>query len=494
MDGMRASLRHDFEQIYHVDLDGNIRRNPKISGSSHNVFGIKVGVGITTAVRKAGSNGNVVRRYRVDDYLRRDEKLVELSSFGSVGSVKWTEVGVKEDKPWVTGIDESEFERFELLAADEIKRSRDSAQNVICKTFGRGLETTRDAWVYSFSRRSLVDNVTRFTETYNAEVDRWFRSGKPADLDGFVITDDQKIKWSSRLKETLRQGVYAEFDESKIRTGCYRPFVGQYVFFDRVLNHRRGVFPRIFPTPGSEAENVIIWVKCGMDWPFFCLACNRIVDLLPQGGSQCFPFYTYNEDGTNRRENITDWALEKFRSQYSDPSITKWDIFYYVHGVLHHPGYREKFADNLKRELPRIPFAPDFRAFAEAGRELARRHLDYEEMEPYPLEFVENPELPLSYRVEDKMRLNKTKTELKVNPSLTLRGIPETCFEYRLGNRSALDWVINQYRVTEHKRSGIVSDPNREDDPEYIVGLVGQVIRVSLDTVRIVSGLPAAYC
>lgn len=136
----------------------------------------------------------------------------------------------------------------------------------------------------------------------------------------------------------------------------------------------------------------------------------------------------------------------------------------------------------------------DFSAFAKAGEQLARLHLDYENLEPYPLEFVDTPGKPLSYRVEDKMRLNKTKTELKVNDSLTLRGIPEKCFDYRLGNRSALDWVINQYQVTEHKRSGIKSDPNRKDDAEYIVRLVGQVIRVSLETVRIVENLPAEYC
>jgi predicted helicase len=231
-----------------------------------------------------------------------------------------------------------------------------------------------------------------------------------------------------------------------------------------------------------------------MDWPFFCLVSNRIVDLLPQGGSQCFPFYTYNADGSNRRDNITDWALEEFRNHYEDKRITKWDIFYYLYGVLHHSGYREKFADNLKRELPRIPFAPDFHSFAKGGKELAHWHLDYEKVDPYPLEYVETPDVPLSYRVEDKMRLNKTKTELQVNPSLALRGIPEKCFDYRLGNRSALDWVINQYQVTEHKRSGIRSDPNRGDDPEYIVRLVGQVVRVSIETVRIVEGLPKEYC
>jgi predicted helicase len=155
---------------------------------------------------------------------------------------------------------------------------------------------------------------------------------------------------------------------------------------------------------------------------------------------------------------------------------------------------REKFADNLKRELPRIPFAPDFRAFATAGKEFARLHLDYEKLEPYPLKWIETPGVPLSYRVEDKMRLNKDKTSLKVNPSLTLTGIPPETFQYRLGNRSALEWVIDQYQISEDKRSGIKSDPNRPDAPEYIVRLVGQVVWVSLETVRIVSKLPATYC
>ena len=147
----------------------------------------------------------------------------------------------------------------------------------------------------------------------------------------------------------------------------------------------------------------------------------------------------------------------------------------------------------MKRELPRIPFAPDFRAFAKAGKELAHWHLDYEEIEPFPLKFIETKGVPLSYRVEDKMRLTKDKSGLVVNKSLALMGIPAKCFEYRLGNRSALEWVVDQYQVKKDARTGIVSDPNRHDDPEYIVRLVGQVIRVSLETVKIVDGLPAEF-
>ena len=185
--------------------------------------------------------------------------------------------------------------------------------------------------------------------------------------------------------------------------------------------------------------------------------------------------------------------MQQFRTHYGDDTIDKWDIFHYVYGVLHHPGYRTKFADNLKRELPRIPFAPDFRAFATAGKSLAIIHLEYEKLEPWPLDWIETEGVPLSYKVEDKMRLAKDKTSLRVNPSLTLAGIPAEVTQYRLGNRSALDWVIDQYQVSDDQRSGIRSDPNRADDEEYIVRLVGQVVRVSVETVKIVNGLPIAY-
>ena len=205
--------------------------------------------------------------------------------------------------------------------------------------------------------------------------------------------------------------------------------------------------------------------------------------------SQCFPFYTYNEDGNNRRENVTDWALEKFRGQFADPSITKWDIFHYVYALLHHPAYRQRYAANLKRELPRIPFAPDFRAFAEAGARLADIHVNYERQPEYPLERVENPAAALDWRVE-KMRLSKDKTRIIYNDFLTLSGVPAEAFDYRLGNRSALEWVIDQYRVSTDKRSQITNDPNRAEDPQYIVRLLGQVITVSLETVKTVGALP----
>ncbi len=209
--------------------------------------------------------------------------------------------------------------------------------------------------------------------------------------------------------------------------------------------------------------------------------------------TQCFPFYTYNEDGGNRRENITDWALAQFRTQYHDGRIAKWDIFHYIYAVLHHPRYREKYAANLRRALPRIPFSPDlsgsFWGFAEAGAKLAELHVRYEDQDEYPLKWMENKEVPLNWLVE-KMKLSKDKTQLIYNDFLTFADIPPEVFEYRLANRSALEWIVDQYRVKSDKRSGLVNDPNGPDDPEYIVRLIGKVVTVSLETVKIVSSLP----
>jgi len=219
-----------------------------------------------------------------------------------------------------------------------------------------------------------------------------------------------------------------------------------------------------------------------------------MVDVIPDlhltGDSQCFPFYTYNEDGTNRTENITDWALQQFRTHYNDTNISKWDIFYYTYGILHHPDYREKYQANLKRDLPHIPFAPDFRAFASAGAHLADLHIHYETHPIYDkLQHHETHDVPVNWKV-DKMKLNKDKTELTYNEFLTLTSIPAETYEYRLGTRSALEWVVDQYRIKTDKRSGIVNDPNRPDQPRYIVDLIGRVIGISLRTVEIVDSLP----
>ena len=350
--------------------------------------------------------------------------------------------------------------------------------------------TNRDAWVYNFNRNALTENVQGMIGTYNTEVDRWKRrENQRTNINDFVVYDDTKIKWDRDLRQHLQRGRYAEYTENKVRISLYRPFKKLNLFFDRVLNNCVYLFPSIFPM--LDIENQVICVSPpGTKSSFHALMVDVIPDLHITGDSQCFPFYTYNEDGTNKQENITDWALAEFRTHYGDDTITKWDIFHYTYGLLHHPTYREKYEMNLKRDLPHIPFAEDFWGFANAGAQLADLHVNYESAPKYDgLKSIETPDMQIDWRVE-KMKLSKDKTQLKYNDFLTLDGIPPEVYDYRLGNRSALEWIVDQYRVKTDKRSGIVNDPNRETEPRYIADLIARVITVSRQTVEIVKNLP----
>ena len=492
-DGMRKNLLQDFTKIHHIDLHGNVRKNPKLSGTTHNVFGIQVGVGITVAVRKAQHATLSLLYHRVPEDWRREEKLSWLAEKQNVAAMEWQTLQPDDNHTWIVPEYADDFRALLPIGSRETRANKGINEETIFKIFSLGVKTNRDAWVYCFDEEQLADKARQCIEAYNSEVDRWKRVGRPKDIDSFVDSDETKIKWSEGLKNTVARDVYAEFNKAKIRNALYRPFIKRFVFFDSVMNERRYVLPRIFPNPVTEEENrVICLTGIASEKPFMALVSNQLLDLHLVGAgaaAQAFPFYMYSQEGSNKRENITDWSLKQFRDHYRNPSITKWDIFYYVYGMLHHPGYREKFADNLKRELPRIPFAPGFQAFMSAGKQLARLHLEYETLEPYKLQWIESDDVPLSYRVE-RMKLSKDKTALIVNDSLTLAGIPPDVFAYRLGNRSALEWVIDQYRIKTDKRSRIRSDPNRPDDEEYIVRLIGQVVRVSLETVEIVRGLP----
>lgn len=493
-DGMRKNLERDFDAIYLIDLGGNVRKNPKLSGTTHNVFGIQVGVSINLFVRNR--NGNQLGKsqiyyVRTDELWRKEEKYRYLEKSQQRSNINWQSIQPDSKNTWLTEGLQDEFEKFIPLGDKEEKLGKNFSKGTIFKLFSNGVKTNRDAWSYNFNATELGKNIQSIIETYNEQVFRWSRrTDSSIKLDEFVIYDDKKISWSEGLKTCLRRGITIEYNNNCIRRSLYRPFTSSFLYFDSYLNERRYQFPFIFPSSATEEENRIIWLKVGAEWPMFALLVKCIPDLLPQGGSQCFPFYTYDEDGTNRRENITDWALEQFSNQYQDKTINKWDIFYYVYAVLHHPFYRERYAANLKRELPRIPFAPDFHAFAKAGKRLAEIHVNYEQQPEYPLKRIENNDLPLDWRVE-KMKLSKDKTTLIYNDFLTLSGLPPETFNYRLGNRSALEWVIDQYQVTTDKRSEIVNDPNRLEDPEYIVRLIGQVITVSLETVQIVNALPS---
>jgi predicted helicase len=440
-DGMRKHLAHDFQRIDHIDLHGNVRRNPKLSGTAHNVFGIQTGVGITLAVRKKNAPFQL-RYHRVPELWRKRQKL----DFVAKGEIPWQLLTPSHQNTWLVLENADEYEAYPAI-------------QTLFDLHTVGVKTNRDDVVYDWDRQKLADRIKRFVAAYNAEVHR-HRVEPGADW-------PPGISWSRDLKQDVERGNLVSFAEEKIVPSLYRPFTKRWLFLDRILNEEVYQWLNL----GSTHS---ICITAHSQVPFSAQMTDTIPNEAPGGRQgQCFPF-----------SRLKDTAVTQFRQHYADDAITKKDIFHYIYALLHHPEYRERYAANLKRELPRIPFAPDFHAFAAAGKELARLHVGYESLDPWPLERIETKGVPYSERVT-KMKLSPDKQSLWVNESLTLAGIPRETFDYRLGSRSALDWIIDQYQIKGE------SDPNREDDPGYIVRLIGQVVRVSIATQEIVKTLPA---
>ena len=315
-DGMRKRLADDFDAIYILDLSGNVKKNPKLSGTTHNVFGIQVGVSINFFVKRCDSaNAQAEIFYaRVDEFWRKEDKYRYLDSKKHYRNIKWQPITPDRRYTWLMEGLHAEFETFIPMGTKKAKATRGEAKEVIFKTYSNGVKTNRDAWAYNFNRNVLTKNMSGMIDVYNEQGFKWeHREDRNANVDDFVISDEVKIKWSSGLKEKLKSGKSVEFTSAKIRRSLYRPFTKSNLYFDRMINDRVLLFPAIFPTPEIEKENCVICVNMPREKPFTCLMVDCIPDLVAMGGfgspGQCFAFYTYDEDGRNRRENITDWAF-----------------------------------------------------------------------------------------------------------------------------------------------------------------------------------------
>ena len=493
-DGMRKYLADDFDAIYIVDLGGNARKGLKVSDA--NVFGIRVGVSINLFVKNKedSSEKPQIYYYRTDDLWNRKQKFDFLNECQHTDGIEWKSIQPDSRYTWLTEGLHAEFDTFIPMGTKEAKNIKNGNEETIFSLYSYGVVTSRDNLAYSFDLALLQERVHTFIEIYNTAVDRKKRHNLKTPVENFIDTNDPRIKWSRQVKASLKKLEPSSYEDAHFRMALYRPFCQRHLYFDNFWNEERYQQHRFFPIPETEMENRLIIVSDhGFRSGFNTLMTNLIPDLHTLAASdsfQCFPFYTYDEDGTNRQENITDWALAEFRTHYADDTITKWDIFHYNYGLLHHPTYREKYEANLKRDLPHIPFAEDFWGFANAGAQLADLHVNYESVPKYDkLKYIETPGMTVDWDVE-KMKLSKDKTQLIYNDFLTVDGIPPEVYDYRLGTRSALEWVVDQYRVKIDKRSGIRNDPNRADQPQYIVDLIGRVISVSLRTVEIVKNLP----
>lgn len=495
MDGMRRHLAQDFDRIYVLDLGGNVRTHPHLSGTTHNVFGIQVGVAIGLFVRhrrpdKTPRSATIFYASTGEDW-RREKKYGFLEAAGDLRGIEWTRITPNETFTWLTAGLEEDFASFLAMGTKE-----DGESVTIFQRHCRGACSNNDSYVYNFSPERLTATAKAMVEAYNGELDRWRRTlattkkGDLPDVDDFVKVDESVLKWIRKTKKHLRAQHPAVFSADNIRPAIYRPFCRQFLFFDPMFNEDLYQLASYFPK--GHSNTAICVTDVGSERPFMTMAVNEIPDLhlvSPGCSTQVFPFYTYDAAGT-RTENISDAALEAFRRHYKDSKITKRDLFHYVYAVLHHPDYRSRYAANLKQTLPRIPLAPRFAEFSRIGKALMSMHLNFDSAPEYDgLEHQEMDGEPVDWTVE-RMKLVRDQTSIVYNSYLSLSGIPPAAFEYRLGNRSALDWAIEQLGVSTDKRSGITNDPNRLGDQEAVVRLIKKVITISLETMRLVNSLP----
>lgn len=525
-DGMRKSLGEEFSSIYIFHLRGNQRTSGETSKrEGGKIFGAgsRAPIVITLFVKnpKAEQQGKIFF-HDIGDYLSRDEKLKIVADFRSIRGITdreaWQTIVPDDHGDWLKQRDDS------VSGYISIGDKKDKSALALFENYSAGLKTQRDAWCFNSSKMKLTQQIVRTVDYYNDQLDKFLEASATfvtATAASFVADAPRQISWTRALRNDFERKKPLTASPDAIVQAAYRPFFRQWLYFDRRLNEMVYQIPRLFPEAGMP--NRVIAVKTRPSDGHFVLMANNIFELQSDGGVQCFPLTIYQredvesngdlfstvKDGNPKyiaSHGISDAGFAYFQSAYPTEKITKDDIFYYTYGLLHSKDYRRRFADNLTKELPRIPCvkkASDFWAFVKAGRRLGDLHTDYENVEPFPVTLKQG-DLALAtiidpvkfFRVE-KMAFGKGKDRsvIHYNTNITLIGVPLEAYDYVVNGKSAIDWVVERQAERRDPTSGIVNDANdyaneTVGDPRYPLDLLCKVITVSLETVRIVKSFP----
>ncbi|WP_328530108.1 DEAD/DEAH box helicase family protein [Nocardioides sp. NBC_00368] len=507
-DGLRKTLAEEFSSIYIYNLRGNQRtagEQSRKEGGKIFGGGSRATVAITLLVKDTSKTGAATIHYTdIGDYLSREAKLAKVAEAGTISQLTSATIEPNVHGDWL-GQRREDFETFLGL----------SEAGGLFTLGGPGITTNRDLWVYGWSSEEVDRKVKILVEAYSDAAA------------GSRVDDPRRISWSRGLRQRAARGEQIAWQAGNVRRTTYRPFTRQQLYLSAQVNEIPGQTPRMFPSPTS-VNTALVVIGPRLEASPAVLAVDGIADLsfFSYGAHVCSRWrYEQVEgsgmldlggdgeviDGYRRVDNISDEALKRFHSAYPGEVITKDDIFFYVYGLLHSSEYREAYAADLKKMLPRIPFVADFHGFAEAGRRLSELHLGYESVEPYPLdglavqpsgdpyEFFAVGAKKMTYgkaTAEQKAAGEKhDRTVIRYNDRITLSGIPLEAYQYMIGSRSAVEWIIDRYYVKTDKASGIVNDPNewsREiGDPRYILDLIARIVMLSLETMKIVDSLPA---
>jgi predicted helicase len=505
-DGFRKTVAQEFADIFVVDLGGDVRANPRLSGTKHNVFGIQTGVAISFMVKRknTGARANKTKSPARVYYLRRpeletaEEKLAFLANH-AMRDLDFDEVQPDKTGNWVN-LTNNDFEMLLPLASRETKAAKTAAkERAIFKLHSLGVVTNRDEWVYGERDESLNAKVRYLIDVYNADLLR-----HPSSV---AVDYGTAIKWTRAVKADLHKGVRYLFDSSAVIDACYRPFVKRRLYFHSKLNEMQYQLPVMFGR-GDLRNPCIVITDATAQKPWMVCAVDQVPDLHFVGaaaGTVCIPISRLDPDG-RFVDNITDWALKKFTAHYvpeigkgkAARKISKEAIFHYCYAVLHDPVYRAKYAQNLKREFPRIPFYVDFWRWADWGVALMQLHIGYEAVAPFALARTDVPDghaRAAGMAPKALLRADPDTGSIALDSETTLRGIPPQAWTYNLGNRSAIEWVLDQYKEKKPKDPTIREkfDTYRfADYKEEVIDLLMRVTTVSVETAKIVSELRMA--
>ncbi|MBO7116711.1 MAG: DEAD/DEAH box helicase [Prevotella sp.] len=533
-DGMRKCLQEEFTSIYVLNLRGNQRTSGELSrkeGGKIFGSGSRTPITITFLVKNPIKQGKTKINYHdIGDYLTREQKLKLVKDFRSIDKVDWKEILPNDKHDWINLRDDQYDSLIPLIG--EIK-----GEKAVFMVNGPAIATGRDPWVNNYSFISLSRNVEGMIKSFNEETDNYqeaVKDNQQLKVEDFVNSDTTKISWTRALRNYASKGKKLSFNADYLRCIHYRPYTKSNLYYSPDLVESPGQCKDIFP---SDKERLIICVNGkGSNKEPSAIITDQYPDYQTQFNCQFFPLYWYEEnknkqkslfdDGSDddyiRRDGITDWILKEVRNRYKVKSITKEMIFYYVYGLLHSKEYRERFAADLKKSLPRIPIVEDVNMFMDFymyGKKLADLHLNYEDVAPYPdvvvkgdrkvkmetrrdpatggfIEETTNPEDYEYFRVWDKMRFKSKddKSTIIYNGNITIENIPAKAYEYIVNGKSAIEWIVERYAVTQDKKSLIKNDANdwgkEHHKPRYILDLLLSVINVSVQTVDIVNALP----
>ena len=518
-DGMRKCLQDEFTSIYVFNLRGNARtsgeQRRKESGS---VFGegTRTPITITLLVKNPAKKQEKAKIYYHDigDYLTREQKLKLVKDFHSIDKVDWKEIVPNDKHDWINLRDDQYDSLIPLIGG--IK-----GEKAVFMVNGPAIATGRDPWVNNYSINSLSRNVEGMIKSFNDETDNYQKAVKDNQqlkVEDFVNSDTTKISWTRALRNYASKGKKLSFNADYLRNILYRPYTKSNLYYSPDLVESPGQCKDIFP---ADKERLIICVNGkGSNKEPSAIITDQYPDYQTQFNCQFFPLYWYEENKNRqktlfdeetgedyiRRDGITDWILKEVRSRYGTREITKEMIFYYVYGLLHSEDYRQRFAADLKKSLPRIPIVErveDFMDFYKYGKKLADLHLNYEEVPAYEgcdvriADYVETENYnAYNHFHVDKMRFKSKddKSTIIYNGNITIENIPAKAYEYVVNGKSAIEWIVERYCVSQDKKSLIKNDANdwskEHHKPRYILDLLLSVINVSVQTVDIVKALP----